>query len=235
MNFNFISDVPSLPVRVVKRNNRERTRIGVINSTFKQLRQFFPRKKDDRRMSKLEILHRTINYIQDLTQALNTDEITSPRKLADAVLPKRPRARRNGGKAAKKLLKNEITNTEEDTRDQILRHPSSDNNICNNYRIDESYHVQQTPGNHLSLYSSYDNPTTCYSNPHYSYGQQVYSPNSMSDSSSGSFTSCCQFYPGGDDKTLHNMTGCSGLDDQNLVDFVLENYEYQRISALLVE
>ncbi|XP_067946951.1 uncharacterized protein [Watersipora subatra] len=83
------------PKRVVeKRNTRERTRIGVINTTYQTLRQFFPRKKCGRRMSKLEILQRTINYIKDLKSALNDELPTSPSKLANTALPKKPRNRR---------------------------------------------------------------------------------------------------------------------------------------------
>lgn len=91
-----LSGAGQKPKRVVeKRNTRERTRIGVINSTYHTLRRFFPPKKSGRRMSKLEILQRTINYIKDLREAVETEAPTSPTKLANADLPKRPRAKRS--------------------------------------------------------------------------------------------------------------------------------------------
>lgn len=49
-------------------------------------------------MSKLEILQRTINYIKDLTDSLDRGVPTSPTVLANADLPKRPRAKRSKGR-----------------------------------------------------------------------------------------------------------------------------------------
>lgn len=63
-------------------------------------------------MSKLEILQRTINYIKDLRGALDEDVPTSPTKLAEADIPKKPRARRT--KSCQQLFPNpETTDTEE--------------------------------------------------------------------------------------------------------------------------
>lgn len=62
-------------------------------------------------MSKLEILQRTINYIKDLTDALDQGVPTSPTTLANAELPKRPRAKRSKGK---KLFKGQENDTVSD-------------------------------------------------------------------------------------------------------------------------
>lgn len=45
-------------------------------------------------MSKLEILQRTINYIKDLNEALDEDLPSSPSKIANVDIPKKPRAKR---------------------------------------------------------------------------------------------------------------------------------------------
>ena len=68
-------------------------------------------------MSKLEILQRTINYIKDLNDALDRGVPTSPTVLANADLPKRPRAKRSKGR---KLLKDLMKDNEN------LQQPCSD-------------------------------------------------------------------------------------------------------------
>jgi len=84
-------------------------------------------------MSKLEILQRTINYIKDLTEALNTDSPSSPSKLVNTELPKKPRA-------SKTKLQNVFSDMELQELDFEINSPTSFNTSCSDFSFTQLAH-----------------------------------------------------------------------------------------------
>ena len=70
--------------RTIKRNERERNRVQNLNSSFEVLRQNIPGAAPMKKMSKIQILHQAVGYIQYLHQLIDSTghsvktEMTSP-------------------------------------------------------------------------------------------------------------------------------------------------------------
>ncbi len=58
-------------------NDRERQRMGQLNSAFDHLRQVLPRHNNDRELSKFETVHLAKNYIRALNEMLSSIEDNS--------------------------------------------------------------------------------------------------------------------------------------------------------------
>ena len=56
--------------RTIKRNERERNRVQNLNSSFEVLRQNIPGAAPMKKISKIQILHQAVNYIQYLHQMI---------------------------------------------------------------------------------------------------------------------------------------------------------------------
>ena len=70
--------------KTIKRNERERNRVQNLNSSFEVLRQNIPGAAPMKKISKIQILHQAVNYIQYLHQLIETTrqnvktEVVSP-------------------------------------------------------------------------------------------------------------------------------------------------------------
>ena len=69
-------------LKVVKRNNRERTRVQAVNGEYKKLRNLLPVTNRGKRISKENILNYSILYIEELRQMISDhDSGKKPLKL----------------------------------------------------------------------------------------------------------------------------------------------------------
>ena len=57
---------PPLPVAVSRRNARERTRVKTVNDSYQHLKSHVPAAARTKRMSKVDIIKHSIDYIQKL-------------------------------------------------------------------------------------------------------------------------------------------------------------------------
>ena len=64
--------------KTIKRNERERNRVQNLNSSFEVLRQNIPGAAPMKKMSKIQILHQAVNYIQYLHRMMEKPEMVSP-------------------------------------------------------------------------------------------------------------------------------------------------------------
>ena len=64
--------------KTIKRNERERNRVQNLNSSFEVLRQNIPGAAPMKKMSKIQILHQAVNYIQYLHRLMEKPEMSSP-------------------------------------------------------------------------------------------------------------------------------------------------------------
>ena len=60
--------------KTIKRNERERNRVQNLNSSFEVLRQNIPGAAPMKKMSKIQILHQAVNYIQYLHRLMEKPE-----------------------------------------------------------------------------------------------------------------------------------------------------------------
>ena len=63
--------------KTIKRNQRERNRVQNLNSSFEVLRQNIPGAAPMKKMSKIQILHQAVNYIQYLHQMMEKPDVSS--------------------------------------------------------------------------------------------------------------------------------------------------------------
>ena len=61
---------------VVRRNERERNRVRLVNMGFTTLREHIPSGRDNRKMSKVETLRAAVEYIKQLQDLLSDNDLT---------------------------------------------------------------------------------------------------------------------------------------------------------------
>ena len=69
---------PQQDLKTIKRNARERNRIQAVNSCFENLRRRVPSAAVYKKMSKVNIVHHALEYIHQLMQMLQGDQISPP-------------------------------------------------------------------------------------------------------------------------------------------------------------
>ena len=68
---------PPVPVAVARRNARERSRVKTVNESYQHLKNHVPGAARQKRMSKVDIIKHSIDYIQKLQKSLQDSEIPS--------------------------------------------------------------------------------------------------------------------------------------------------------------
>ena len=68
---------PPVPVAVARRNARERNRVKTVNDSYQYLKNHVPGAARQKRMSKVDIIKLSIQYIQKLQKSLKESEIPS--------------------------------------------------------------------------------------------------------------------------------------------------------------
>ena len=66
---------PPVPVAVARRNARERNRVKTVNDSYQHLKNHVPGAARQKRMSKVDIIKLSIEYIQKLQKSLKESEI----------------------------------------------------------------------------------------------------------------------------------------------------------------
>ena len=69
---------PPVPVAVARRNARERTRVKTVNDSYACLKSHVPAAARTKRMSKVDIIRHTIDYIQKLQKMISAPEGQEP-------------------------------------------------------------------------------------------------------------------------------------------------------------
>merc|ERR1711976_751521 len=65
---------PPVPVAVARRNARERTRVKTVNDSYQHLKSHVPAAAKTKRMSKVDIIRHSIEYIEKLQQLVDTSQ-----------------------------------------------------------------------------------------------------------------------------------------------------------------
>ena len=65
---------PPVPVAVARRNARERNRVKTVNDSYQHLKNHVPGAARQKRMSKVDIIKHSIDYIQKLQKSLRESE-----------------------------------------------------------------------------------------------------------------------------------------------------------------
>ena len=81
---------PPVPVAVARRNARERSRVKTVNDSYQHLKNHVPGAARQKRMSKVDIIKHSIDYIQKLQRSLQDSEI--PAASDEANHPGEPEA-----------------------------------------------------------------------------------------------------------------------------------------------
>ena len=68
---------PPVPVAVARRNARERNRVKTVNDSYQHLKNHVPGAARQKRMSKVDIIKHTIDYIQRLQRSLEESELAA--------------------------------------------------------------------------------------------------------------------------------------------------------------
>merc|ERR1711997_269722 len=68
---------PPVPVAVARRNARERSRVKTVNDSYQHLKNHVPGAARQKRMSKVDIIKHTIDYIQKLQKMVDNSERSS--------------------------------------------------------------------------------------------------------------------------------------------------------------
>ena len=68
---------PPVPVAVARRNARERNRVKTVNDSYQHLKNHVPGAARQKRMSKVDIIKHSIDYIQKLRNMLEDSQKTS--------------------------------------------------------------------------------------------------------------------------------------------------------------
>ena len=66
---------PPVPVAVARRNARERSRVKTVNDSYQHLKNHVPGAARQKRMSKVDIIKQSIDYIQKLQKSLQDSGI----------------------------------------------------------------------------------------------------------------------------------------------------------------
>ena len=84
---------PPVPVAVARRNARERSRVKTVNDSYQHLKNHVPGAARQKRMSKVDIIKHSIDYIQRLRRSLQdselpaSDEANHPGDLEERLTP----------------------------------------------------------------------------------------------------------------------------------------------------
>ena len=81
---------PPLPPTVARRNARERTRVKTVNQSYEHLRLHVPSAYQAKKMSKVDILKHSIEYIQKLRAMVEGSEYEQHHHLPNSNLPACP-------------------------------------------------------------------------------------------------------------------------------------------------
>ena len=81
---------PPLPPTVARRNARERTRVKTVNQSYEHLRLHVPSASQAKKMSKVDILKHSIEYIQKLRAMVEGSEYEQVSHLPNSNLPACP-------------------------------------------------------------------------------------------------------------------------------------------------
>ena len=68
---------PPVPVAVSRRNARERTRVKTVNDSYQHLKAHVPAAARTKRMSKVDIIKHSIEYIQKLQTMVSAAQLNS--------------------------------------------------------------------------------------------------------------------------------------------------------------